>query len=150
MPSKYVKKDQIDHILSRPDTYVGSTRVRKSQEFVYEDEKIFKKNIEFSPAILRVFVEALSNALDNVIRSKAEKIPCTAIKITITKDEISIWNDGAVVPVELHEDEGCYIHTMIFGQLLTSSNYDDEEERETSGRNGLGIKLLDVFLNIFK
>jgi len=150
MPSKYVKKDQIDHILSRPDTYVGSTRVRKSQEFVYEDEKIFKKNIEFSPAILRVFIEALSNALDNVIRSKAEKIPCTTIKITITKDEISIWNDGAVVPVELHEDEGCYIHTMIFGQLLTSSNYDDEEERETSGRNGLGIKLLDVFSKHFQ
>lgn len=149
MPSKYVKKDQISHILLRPDTYVGSTRLRNSTEFVYEDEKIVKKDISFSPAILRVFVEALSNALDNVIRSKEEKIPCTSIKVSMNETEISIWNDGAVVPVEMHEEEGCYNHSLIFGQLLTGSNYNDEEERIVSGRNGLGIKLLCVFSTMF-
>lgn len=141
MPPKYVKKDQISHILLRPDTYVGSIRLRKTTEFVYEEGQITKKNIEFSPAILRVFVEALSNALDNVVRSKEEKIPCTAIKVTINNTEISIWNDGAVVPIEIHEEEGCYNHSLIFGQLLTGSNYNDEEERIVSGRNGYGIKL---------
>ena len=35
---------------------------------------------------------------------------------------------------------------MIFGHLLTSSNYDDDEERMTSGRNGLGIKLTNVLV----
>ena len=38
---------------------------------------------------------------------------------------------------------------MIFGQLLTGSNYDDDEERLTSGRNGLGIKLTNVFSSEF-
>ena len=39
---------------------------------------------------------------------------------------------------------------MIFGQLLTSSNYDDNEDRLVSGRNGLGGKLTSVFSTSFK
>ena len=38
---------------------------------------------------------------------------------------------------------------MIFGQLLTGSNYDDEEERIISGRNGLGVKLTNIFSETF-
>ena len=45
----------------------------------------------------------------------------------------------------MNDEEKCYNHSMIFGQLLTGSNYDDEEERIISGRNGLGIKLCNVF-----
>ena len=75
------------------------------------------------------------------------KQKCTKIKIAIDSEtgEISIWNDGDVVPIEIDEDEGCYNHTMIFGQLLTGSNYDDTEERTIAGRFGLGIKLSNIF-----
>ena len=145
MPPRYVKKDPISHIILRPDMYVGSTRIRQSEEFICSNDQITKQNVNISPAIIRVFVEALSNAIDNVERSKIAKIPCTAIKININGDEISIWNDGDVIPIEQHSEEKCYNHSLIFGQLLTGSNYDDEEERITSGRNGLGIKLLCVF-----
>ena len=34
---------------------------------------------------------------------------------------------------------------MIFGHLLTSSNYDDDQEKVTGGRNGYGAKLCNVF-----
>ncbi|KAJ7298345.1 hypothetical protein O6H91_Y003200 [Diphasiastrum complanatum] len=34
---------------------------------------------------------------------------------------------------------------MIFGQLLTSSNYDDSEKKTTGGRNGYGAKLANIF-----
>ena len=148
---RYQKKDPIAHCLDRPDMYVGSTRIRTIQEHVAKKTedgyKIYQKSIESSPAILRIFVEALSNAIDNVGRSRETKTKCTRIKVTIDKDtgRTSIWNDGDVVPIEINEEEGCYIHTMIFGQLLTGSNYDDEEERILSGRNGLGIKLTNIF-----
>ena len=149
MPARYVKKDPISHILLRPDMYVGSTRLRQSEEFICSNDQITKQTVNISPAIIRVFVEALSNAIDNVDRSKIAKTPCTAIKVNISKDEISIWNDGDVIPIEQHSEEKCYNHSLIFGQLLTGSNYDDEEERVTSGRNGLGIKLLCIFCAIF-
>lgn len=153
---RYQKKKPIDHCLSRPDMYVGSTRQRSIDDHVaYKDEDsnyhIVWKTIKASPAILRIFIEALSNAIDNVERSKKTSTPCTKIKVNIDKDsgETSIWNDGDVVPIEIHEEEMCYNHSMIFGQLLTGSNYDDEEERMIAGRNGLGIKLSNVFSTRF-
>jgi DNA topoisomerase-2 len=38
---------------------------------------------------------------------------------------------------------------MIFGHLLTGSNYDDDEEKTTGGRNGYGAKLCNVFSTEF-
>jgi DNA gyrase/topoisomerase IV subunit B len=143
---KYVKKDPISHILDRPDMYVGSTRARDIEDFVVVDEsyRIQRKTIKVSPAILRIFIEPLSNVIDNVARSRQGKNKVTKIAIEIDEEtgKISLWNDGDVIPVEMHEEEKCYNHTMIFGHLLTSSNYDDDEDREDiSGRNGYGIKL---------
>ena len=93
MPPKkvYEQKDEISHVLDRPDTYVGSKRLKKSEEFVAikDDEgnfKIVKKYIEYSPAILRIFIEILSNAIDNVQRSKQAKITCTTIKVNIDSE----------------------------------------------------------------
>lgn len=39
---------------------------------------------------------------------------------------------------------------MIFGHLLTSSNYDDDQEKVTGGRNGFGAKLCNIFSTKFK
>ena len=38
---------------------------------------------------------------------------------------------------------------MIFGHLLTSSNYDDDEAKVTGGRNGYGAKLCNIFSTRF-
>lgn len=143
---KYSKMDPLDHILHRSDTYVGSTRSRVIDDYIASSEKfkITKENISYSPAILRIFVEPLSNAIDNVARSIKTKTPCTQVKINIDKEsgKTSIWNDGMAISVEIDKDQKCYNHSLIFGHLLTSSNYDDDEDRyNISGRNGLGVKL---------
>lgn len=44
---------------------------------------------------------------------------------------VSIWNNGQGIPVVEHKDEKMFVPTMIFGYLLTSSNYNDEEEKVT-------------------
>jgi DNA topoisomerase-2 len=38
---------------------------------------------------------------------------------------------------------------MIFGHLLTSSNYEDDEKKVTGGRNGYGAKLANIFSTEF-
>lgn len=167
MPPKkktYTKKDPIDHILLRSSMYVGSKTLKTYDEYIasFEDDddgesesdgeyKVYKKNITASPAILRIFLEILSNAVDNVDRSRKAKIPCSAIKVNIDKEtgETTVWNDGDIIPIEIHPEEKMYNHTMIFGHLLTGSNYDDTEEREISGLNGLGSKLACIFSKKF-
>jgi hypothetical protein len=65
------------------------------------------------------------------------------------KNLISVWNNGQGIPVVEHKDEKMFVPTMIFGHLLTSSNYNDEEEKVTGGRNGYGAKLCNIFSTMF-
>ena len=73
------------------------------------------------------------------------------IKIDIKPEEnlISIMNNGQGIPVVEHKDEKMFVPTMIFGHLLTSSNFNDEQEKVTGGRNGYGAKLCNVFSTKF-
>ena len=45
------------------------------------------------------------------------------------QNTISILNNGAGVPVEIHKEEKIYVPELIFGHLLTSSNYDDAQKK---------------------
>jgi len=49
------------------------------------------------------------------------------------------------IPVKIHEQHNIWIPEMIFGHLLTGSNFDDEEDKVTGGRNGLGAKLANIY-----
>jgi len=42
-----------------------------------------------------------------------------------------------------------YTPQLAFGVLMTSSNYDDKEERVTGGRNGFGAKLTNIYSTMF-
>jgi DNA topoisomerase-2 len=55
------------------------------------------------------------------------------IKVTISQAEgkISVWNDGKGIPIEVHQKEKMYVPEMIFGELLTGSNFSDDERKVT-------------------
>lgn len=73
------------------------------------------------------------------------------LKVTIDRETktISVYNDGQGIPVEMHATEGVWIPELIFGTLLTSSNYDDDEAKVTGGRNGYGAKLANIYSTEF-
>ena len=62
---------------------------------------------------------------------------------------ISVMNNGKGIAVEMHATEKMYVPELIFGTLLTSSNYDDDQKKVTGGRNGYGAKLCNIFSNEF-
>ena len=51
--------------------------------------------------------------------------------------------------METHGESNVHLPEMLFGQLMTSSNYNDDEKRVTSGRNGLGTKSVNIFSTQF-
>lgn len=144
----YQKKTQLEHILLRPDTYIGSVEPVTQQMWVFdEDIGMNQREITFVPGLYKIFDEILVNAADNKQRDKN----MSAIKITIDPESntITIWNNGKGIPVVEHKDEKMYVPALIFGHLLTSSNYDDEEKKVTGGRNGYGAKLCNIFSTKF-
>lgn len=49
----------------------------------------------------------------------------------------------------MHSKEKMYIPELIFGHLLSGSNYDDDEKKLTGGRNGFGAKLANIYSHEF-
>ncbi|XP_060519505.1 DNA topoisomerase 2 isoform X2 [Cylas formicarius] len=145
----YQKKSQLEHILLRPDTYIGSVEKVKESMWLYDPQKnmMAQREIEYVPGLYKIFDEILVNAADNKQRDK--KMDCIKVEIRQAENEISVWNNGQGIPVVMHKDEKMFVPTMIFGHLLTSSNYNDEEEKVTGGRNGYGAKLCNIFSERF-
>lgn len=71
------------------------------------------------------------------------------VNISAENNEISVLNNGKGIPIQMHNKEGVYVPELIFGHLLTSSNYDDDERKVTGGRNGYGAKLCNIFSTKF-
>lgn len=88
-----------------------------------------------------------SSIADNKIRDDS----MNTIKVDVDEENgtISIYNNGAGIPVQLHRKENVYVPELIFGHLLTSSNYDDDVKKVTGGRNGYGAKLCNIFSVMF-
>lgn len=145
----YQKKTQLEHIIHRPDSYIGSPEPCSQNMWVWDKEKqvIVSRNITYTPGFYKIFDEVIVNAADNKQRDSR----MNSIKITIDqgKNIISVWNNGKGIPIEMHKEEKCYVPTLIFGHLLTSSNYDDSEKKVVGGRNGFGAKLCNIFSTKF-
>ena len=156
---RYQKLDSISHIHKRPDMYIGTNRTRDvTDQFFCEsvdDNQVqisYQATMPSNDGFTRIFLEALSNAVDNFYRSQNTTSPLTKIMVELNRDTgwTSVQNDGMHIPIEMHVEENIYVPELIFGHLLSGSNLDDDEDRQTSGRNGLGVKLLNVFSQEFQ
>jgi DNA gyrase/topoisomerase IV subunit B len=156
----YRKKDQRSHLLHRPDMYIGSVfRIKSSGKIWVKGKDGFEyREVYLTEGLLRIFMEVVSNAIDNIWRSKERKIQPKLIEINIDKTtgQISVWNDGLPIPLCKFKDAETGIVSdkwtpeEIFGELLSGSNYDDEEKRKTSGCNGVGVKGSGIMSKLFE
>ena len=149
----YEKMDPISHVHKRPDMYLGSLDfMTRPSEWIFEEDDRFHWRVDpvYSDGLWRIFLEPVSNIIDNCWRSRQAGVDCKKIRVEINEGIITLWNDGQFIPIEKNEATGMYNPQLIFGNLLTSSNYDDMEDRLSSGRNGLGVKLTNIFSKEFR
>ena len=146
---QYQKVTQYEHILKRPDSYIGSIEFQKERLWVYnsETEKLEFREVKYVPGLFKIFDEILVNAADNYQNDKSMKY----IKVTIDRDKntIKVKNGGRGIPIEIHKKYNMYVPQLIFGNLLTSSNYNDNVKKVTGGRNGYGAKLTNIYSKTF-
>lgn len=145
----YQKKSQLEHILLRPDTYVGSVESVTQPMWVLDEDSstMVQRDITFVPGLYKIFDEILVNAADN--KQRDPKMSTIKIDIDPVNNKIKIWNNGRGIPVVEHKEHKMFVPSLIFGHLLTSSNYDDTEKKVTGGRNGYGAKLCNIFSKKF-
>ena len=150
----YTKMEHAEHILKKPDTYLGSAEPENIKTFIHDkaSSKMIEKEIDLTPGFYKCFDELLVNAHDH--KKRMQKVAndgnshhmVNNIKVTINDDNsITFYNDGDGILVEYMEEHKMYPPTLIFGSLLSGTNFDDNEAREWGGRNGYGAKLANIF-----
>jgi DNA topoisomerase II len=172
----YTVKNDIQHVLDCSDVYIGDVESVQRKDYIFDDvtQKIVLQTISTPEALVRIFVEVLTNAVDNAERSK-DSLKCKVVKVNVNLETglTRVWNDGQFIPIvknkdhnvkgkgilqsELLNDEdkktferlnNLYIHTLIFGHFRSSSNYDNENSL-LSGKNGVGVKCTNIFSKFF-
>lgn len=145
----YKKLTQREHILHRNGMYIGDTKKHIEDLWVFNTSstKMEKKMVEYSPGFLKIFDEVLTNATDH--SSRDDTVTNIKVDFDVSTGVISVYNNGLGVPVVLHKEHGIYVPELIFGHLLSGSNYDDNDKRTGSGTNGIGIKVVNIFSKSF-
>jgi len=154
--AKYQKMSDKEHILKKPDTYIGSIEMSEAETFVYDSatSSIVQRAIHYIPGLYKLFDEGAVNSRDHFVRqeqairdAKPNALPVTCIEFEIGDDgTISITNDGNGIDVAQHPEHKLWIPEMIFGHLRTSTNYDEhKKEKIVGGKNGFGFKLVLIW-----
>lgn len=96
----YQKKSQLEHILLRPDTYIGSTEKQQQTLWVHDGEKMVFKNITYAPGLFKIFDEILVNAADNKVRDAS----MDTIRVDISPVSSSIRMSASCI-----KQDTCYV-----------------------------------------
>ena len=146
---KYKELSEREHILRRSGMWVGSIKQELKTMFLYnsESEIMELREVEYTPAMLKVVDEVISNSCDEYRRK--DNLGLTDIWVTLEENGWITIKDNGGIPVVKHKEAGVYVPEFIFGRLRTSSNYDDTEDRNVIGTNGVGGSLANVFSKEF-
>lgn len=90
----YQKKTQLEHILLRPDTYIGSTEQATEPMFVLnaETKRIESKDVTYTPGFYKMFDEIIVNAADN--KQRDPNMDRMEVMVDQESNTISVMNNG--------------------------------------------------------
>ena len=181
------KLDPREHVLLRPGMYIGSVEPERATHWCLassaagDDDRprMERREVTYVPALHKIADEIFVNARDQVAKLQAAikagvagVQPVRRIDVTLDRATgyIEVRNDGDGVPVELHAGTGIYVPELVFGHLLSGSNFEDADEetaggankeakgpkgapratgRTTGGQNGIGAKATNIFSKEF-
>lgn len=96
----YQKKSQLEHILLRPDTYIGSTEKKEEKLWVHHDDQLVQQEISYAPGLYKIFDEILVNAADNKVRDPK----MDTLKVDISAVGFHICNFRFLSSASLHNN----------------------------------------------
>lgn len=155
--SAYGYIPEIPRIFLRSHIFGGSHMREERKVYVFnnKDKKLEKRTITTPKLEERLFLEILSNAVDNSFKSQRMGIPANKLEITMNSDTISITSFGVPIPVDIHpyfynQNQFGTCAELIFGVIGAGGNTDDKKAKAGGGVNGYGAKITNVFSRMFE
>ena len=141
-----VEMGEVEHIRHRPEIHIGSTKEEVIRTYFYQNDKLVFGDIPIIPGVVKLFDEAISNSIDESIRTKHKY--ANKIRVKFEGGVITVEDNGRGLPIEKTISGDLWTPEIIVTKLRTSSNFDDAE-RTTIGLNGVGISLVNIFSEYF-
>ena len=146
--TSYKTLEHVEHVKLRPEIYLGNMILSTNSYFAYDIEtnSIQQKNIDMIDGLLKICNEIIDNAVDNIFRD-----PPTQniwVEFDDKNQSVCISNDGKHIPC-IKNEQGVIIPSMIFGNLLSGSNFDDTN-RQSIGTFGIGSTICNIFSDLFE
>lgn len=132
-----------EHVLKRSGMYVGSCKPEKQIFWVpTDDNKLKREEIEYIPALFKIFSEVVDNAVDETaVRGFGDTV---SIEYDKQSGFITVADNGRGIPITMHDEAKVPTPQVVFAHLRSGSNFDDSA-RETVGMNGVGATLCTIF-----
>lgn len=151
MNNEYDSLTPREHILQETDVWIGTKDLTDTEVYILNANNTMEyKTITYAPALYKIIDEIIVNAIDQYTRLKTTDVKhkVTRIDINIENDEISVFNNGEGILIELHKKHNIYNPELIFGHMFTSTNY-KKKDKLTGGKNGIGAKACNIFSEYF-
>ena len=135
----------VEHILLRPNMYVGSVTLEEKEHFVMG----VHSKLMYTSGAIKCINEIIDNSIDQYIRSNGEN--ANQIDITISGTTVTVSDNGSGIPSKQVPDlDGTMKYTahLAWTKTKAGSNFNDDG-RNTVGMNGVGSSLTNIFSKRF-
>jgi len=139
---KFKKLSDREHVLKRPGRYIGSIT---ETDFIMPDKSVIK----VSPAFGLIFTEVIANSIDHSKTPEGKCLDKIDVSMSKLTQSIIVSDNGAGIPIVKHPEYGIYIPEMVLSHLRAGTNFDDDGNSQTTGQNGEGVSLTNIFSNEF-
>lgn len=167
MTEKVKILDDRTHVLTRPNTYIGSVAVETTEAYLKTQEGIVLKSVDdYCEGLIHIIKEVFDNAADN--NNRKYKTPQSYIKVEMDEKSVKVTNDGKPIPIvkiEIevpgHGKKKMYRSEALFDYYRSGTNFDSDEKcickdtrnpkcpacqtTDNIGMNGIGSKAALTF-----
>ena len=140
------KKSHREHILERPNMYIGASNEVETEEYILSDNRIQKQTVKCIPGLLKIINEIIDNSVDIAIKTGFKG--CNQVSVKMTDTEVIVEDNGPGIAVTKNADNE-YLPLVCWGYAMAGSNFDNDPERKNLGLNGLGAYCTNVWSTEF-
>lgn len=134
-----------EHIVLRPEMYIGSINFEDQEDFNFDNDHIKYENFKIIPGLCKIINEVIDNSIDEAIKTNFKY--GNEISIIIDKDKVQVQDNGRGIPVVKQGE--FYQPYLCWGRAKAGSNFNEDDNHIQIGKFGVGSYCSNVWSEKF-
>lgn len=138
----------VAHVKARPSMYIGSVSNEDRDVFLFGEYTKAK----YVPGLIKLIEEIANNSIDEAIRTNFKFANKISVDINLKTNQVTVEDNGRGIPqamVITPEGEEIPGPVAAWTKVRSGGNFSDDANRVTTGMNGVGSSLTNIFSTKF-